>query len=115
MDRYLDRFEAALANFTSIAQQLEQQYPSDNRNQGANVRTLSDAIIGEIRPILLVLLAGACLLLLIAGVNVVGLLLVRSESRKREFFEKLKANLANENPIQEDRMIDEFRSLILRR
>lgn len=76
--------EAALANFTSIAQQLEKQYPDANRNQGANVVPLSEAIVGEIRPILLVLLGGAGLLLLIASVNVVGLLLVRSESRKRE-------------------------------
>jgi predicted permease len=45
---------------------------------------LSDVIIGDIRPILLVLLGGAGLLLLIACVNVTSLLLVRSESRKRE-------------------------------
>ena len=40
--------------------------------------------MGNIRPMLMVLLSGAGLLLLIAGVNVAGLLLVRSESRQRE-------------------------------
>ena len=76
--------EAALANLTSIAQQLEKQYPDSNRGQGAAVATLSDVIVGTIRPILLVLMGGAALLLLIAGIDVVGLLLVRSESRARE-------------------------------
>jgi predicted permease len=45
---------------------------------------LSEAIVTNIRPMLLVLLAGAGLLLIIACVNVSSLLLVRSESRKRE-------------------------------
>src|SRR6202035_5415186 len=55
-----------------------------NRDQGASVLPLSEAIVTNIRPILLVLLAGAGLLLVIACVNVSSLLLVRSESRKRE-------------------------------
>ena len=37
------------------------------------------------------------------------------ESRKREFFGKLKANLANDDPGQQDQMVDEFRALILGR
>jgi predicted permease len=69
----------------AIAKQLEIQYPGSNRDQGAHIGSLSDLIVGKIRPILLVLLAGACLLLIIACVNVASLLLVRSESRRREF------------------------------
>ena len=37
------------------------------------------------------------------------------ETRKREFFGKLKANLANDDPGQQDQMVDEFRALILGR
>jgi macrolide transport system ATP-binding/permease protein len=77
-------FATAFADIKTIAQQLEKQYPDSNRDQAANMVPLTDAIVGDIRPILLVLMGGAGLLLLIAGVNVASLLLVRSESRKRE-------------------------------
>lgn len=76
--------EAALANMKAIARQLELQYPNDNRGQGAFVAPLAGEIVTDIRPILLALLGGAGLLLAIACVNVSSLLLVRSESRKRE-------------------------------
>ena len=75
---------AAQANMSAIAQQLERQYPDSNRGQGALVQPLAKYIVGDIKPILLILLSGAGLLLLIACVNVASLLLVRSESRKRE-------------------------------
>ena len=68
----------------AIASQLELQYPDSNRGQGATVVALSEVIVGNVRPILLVLLGGAGLLLVIASVNVASLVLVRSESRRRE-------------------------------
>ena len=76
--------EMARANMKAIARQLEEQYPTDNRGQGAAVAPLSEVFVKDVRPILLALLGGAGLLLLIACVNVSSLLLVRSESRKRE-------------------------------
>jgi macrolide transport system ATP-binding/permease protein len=76
--------ETARAEMKGIARQLELQYPADNRDQGAYVVPLSDMIVTDVRPIFLLLLSGAGLLLLIACVNVSSLLLVRSESRKRE-------------------------------
>jgi predicted permease len=74
----------AMANVKAIAAQLEQQYPDSNRGQGATVVSLAEVIVGTVRPILLVLLGGAGLLLVIATVNVASLILVRSESRRRE-------------------------------
>ncbi len=76
--------QTARADMQSIAQQLERQYPDSNRGQGASVMPLSEAIVGNIQPILLLLLGGAGLLLFIACVNVSSLLLVRTESRRRE-------------------------------
>src|SRR5678815_5736574 len=58
--------EAALADVTRIARDLEAQYPDSNRGQGAFVAPLSEVIVGEVKPILLLLLCGAALLLLIA-------------------------------------------------
>jgi macrolide transport system ATP-binding/permease protein len=72
-----------------IARQLERQYPDSNRDQGAFVGPLADVIVGDIRPTLWLLLGGAALLLVIACVNVVSLLLVRTESRRRELSVRL--------------------------
>jgi predicted permease len=75
---------SALMQMKSIAAELEKEYPGDNRGASASIMPLSESIVGGIRPILLVLLGGAGLLMLIACVNVSSLLLVRSESRRRE-------------------------------
>jgi macrolide transport system ATP-binding/permease protein len=76
--------DQAQAELSTIAAALEREYPNDNRGQGASVRALSEDIVGELRPALLALLAAAALLLAIACVNVISLLVVRSESRRRE-------------------------------
>lgn len=49
----------------------------------------------------------------IAGLVRLGL--ESQESRKREFFKRLKENLAEDDPNQQDRLVDEFRTLILGR
>ncbi|HEU0252650.1 MAG TPA: ABC transporter permease, partial [Pyrinomonadaceae bacterium] len=76
--------EAALADVVRIAKDLEMQYPDSNRNQGATVAPLAQIVVGDVKPILLLLFSGAGLLLLIACINVASLLLVRSETRRRE-------------------------------
>jgi|SRR5580692_3580435 hypothetical protein len=45
--------------------------------------------------------------------TLVRLGLESQEERKREFFKKLKANLADDDPAHQDQMVDEFRALIL--
>jgi predicted permease len=77
-------FAAAFADITTIARNLEKQYPDSNRDQAAYMLPLIGVIVGDIQPILLVALTGAGLLMLIAAINVSSLLLVRAESRRRE-------------------------------
>jgi len=75
---------SAQSELKAIAEQLQRRYPSPDANAAASVVPLSEVIVGDVRPILLTLLGGAGMLLLIACVNVAGLVLVRSESRRRE-------------------------------
>jgi hypothetical protein len=49
----------------------------------------------------------------IAGLVRLGL--ESQANRKREFFSRLKENLATDDPKEQDRMVDEFRALILGR
>jgi macrolide transport system ATP-binding/permease protein len=71
---------AAQEEMTDIAKQLQRQYGIIGRNLSANVVPLSEVFVGNVRLILLTLLAGSALLLLIACVNVAGLVLARSEN-----------------------------------
>ena len=77
-------YKAAVADAERISVGLAQQYPDDDHGRGATMEPLNEAVLGNIRPLLLLLLCGSALLLLIAAVNVSGLLLVRTERRRRE-------------------------------
>ena len=77
--------QTALTELKSIASVLQNHYSTSGRKEGASVVPLSEAIVGDIRPVLLTLLGGSVLLLLIACVNSASLVLVRSESRRKEF------------------------------
>jgi macrolide transport system ATP-binding/permease protein len=78
--------ERASAGLRSIAQELQREYPDTNRDCGAaTLVPLRDFIVGDVRPILLILFSGTGVLLLISLVNVITLLLARSDKRRREF------------------------------
>jgi macrolide transport system ATP-binding/permease protein len=76
--------QAAQSEIRTISERLQLQYAITGHDLNAGVTPFSEVVVGNVRPILLTLLSGAGLLLLIASVNVSSLVLVRSESRRRE-------------------------------
>jgi predicted permease len=67
-----------------VTRELEAEHPDTNEGHGAHVRTLREALTGEVRPALRLLLGGALFLLLIGCANVANLLLARGGGRLRE-------------------------------
>lgn len=75
---------AADAEMRVHARTLAERYPVTNDGWGARVVGLHDQATGAVRMAMVVLQAGALLLLLMAAVNVTNLVLARSLARQRE-------------------------------
>jgi putative ABC transport system permease protein len=62
---------------------LAQEFPDTNKGLGASIMPLKEFWFGKLRAGLLVLTIGACILLLIACINVASLLLTRAAAKQR--------------------------------
>ena len=76
--------EQAQGDLARIAQRLQKEYPGSNTGWSVDVESVREFVAGNLRTVLLLMMASVAFVLLIACANVANLLLARTASRARE-------------------------------
>ena len=82
----------AQAMLDTLSAQLRREYPafySEQAQWSIEIQPLQQSLVGNVRPMLLVLMGAVFLIILIASVNVANLLLARASGRQREIAMRL--------------------------
>ncbi|HEX8088997.1 MAG TPA: ABC transporter permease, partial [Blastocatellia bacterium] len=76
--------EQARAEMDTVARRIQQETHSTQNDWTYNAASLTEEIVGDVRPALLILLGAVVFVLLIASANVANLLLSRAAAREKE-------------------------------
>jgi len=79
--------EQAQARLTAMAAQIRRDYPTDYPPQDQwtiEIQPLQEALVGKVRPMLLVLLGAVILVVFIVSLNIANLILARASGRQQE-------------------------------
>ncbi len=76
--------DRAMGEMAQVMDGLAKEFPASDRNRVYVPKPLVEAIVGDLRPILIIVMSATALLLLLACVNVTNLLLARGSARARE-------------------------------
>ena len=94
-------FGAAREEFATVNDRLRQQYPAAEHDVQYTIVPLRDAIIGNVRPALLLLFGAVGCVLLIACANATNLLLVRATGRSTEIACRVAIGVGRRRVMQE--------------
>ncbi len=84
--------ERAQAELTAMAAQLRQDFPTDYPPQAKwtiEIQPLQETLVGQVRPMLLVLLGAVILIVFIVSLNIANLLMARASGRQQEMAVRL--------------------------
>jgi putative ABC transport system permease protein len=82
--RHGTTIDRAKSEMSAVMNGLATDFPASDRNRVYVTRPLVDSIVGDLGPILIIVMSATGLLLLLACVNVANLLLARGAARARE-------------------------------
>jgi predicted permease len=78
------KISQASKEIEGIADDLQKAYPASNEGWSAVALSLQESIVGDLRPMLVILLGVVGMVLLVACANIANLLLARGAARRKE-------------------------------
>jgi predicted permease len=96
--------EQAQARLNAFVARLRAEYPTDypaGSEWSIEAESLQESLVGNVRPMLLVLMGAVALIIVLASVNVANLLLARASGRQREMAVRLALGASRSRMIRQ--------------